>query len=323
MESSPLANTAVAPRAGTRTVSVIVPVYDNEASIPALGEKLLWLEAALAAAAVAVEVIFVDDGSTDNSLRELLVVRERLKAAKVIKLARNFGAVSAHRAGLQFVSGECYVIIAADLQDPVEKIVEMVEAWLAGERFVVCRRAAREDPLITRLLAQLYYLILKTLVTKDYPKHGYDLALVDRQLFEVLKQAGKNINPNLFLISLGFTPRIIAYQRSKRPHGKSRWTLRKKFKFFVDSILGSSMIPVRTIAVFGLCAAVLSFLYGINMVVAAALGLVDVRGFPTLAFLISFFSGLMLFMLGMIAEYIWRIYDELSGRPDAVIDTVY
>lgn len=328
MESGPsdsgqLLEAAPLERKARPMVSVVIPVYFNEGSIPALGQKLVWLETTLTAKGVALEVIFVDDGSEDNSLQELLLVRGRLTQSKVVKLARNFGAVSAHRAGLKFVNGDCYVVIAADLQDPIETIVDMVDAWRSGDRFVICQRAKRRDPLTTRLYAALYYRILKAIVTDKYPRGGYDLALVDRQLFRELAKAGKNVNPNLFLVSLGFKPRIFAYERSERKHGRSRWTFRKRVKFFVDSILGFSMVPVRIVTLFGLAAAVLSFLYGLNVLIAGILGLIEVRGFPTLAFLVSFFAGLMLFTLGMIAEYIWRIYDELSGRPDAIVDVVY
>ena len=126
-------------------------------------------------------------------------------------------------------------------------IVEMAKRWLDGAKFVTCVREKRTDPFATTLYAKLYYRMLRWLVVKDYPDGGYDLALMDKVMLPHMQSSGKNINPNVFAFWLGFKPVTIPYERRKREHGKSRWTFRKKLKFFLDTMLGFSIVPLRII----------------------------------------------------------------------------
>ncbi len=306
-----------------KKVSVVVPVYYNEGSLPPLLDELRAVEGQLLARGLELELIFVDDGSGDGSYRELLKIKEQRPATRVIKLSRNFGAVHASKTGLQFVTGDCFVVLAADLQDPPELILDMVESWQAGSKFVICVRRKREDPRLTRLFARAYYRLLRSTVVKDYPDGGYDLALMDRALLPHMQASSKNINPNVFAFWLGFKPDCISYERRKRVHGKSRWTFTKKLKFFLDTLLGFSMVPLRAISVIGLVVALLSAGFGVFVVMNAILGRYEVPGFATLAALICFLLGLLICMLGVIGEYLWRIFDEINKRPEAVIDEIH
>jgi dolichol-phosphate mannosyltransferase len=304
-------------------VSVVVPVYFNEQSLPILFAELVKVEGALAKQGCALELIFVDDGSRDNSLAELLKIKEERPSTRVVKLTRNFGAIHASKTGFQFVTGDCFMILAADLQDPPQLIPELVTKWRAGAKFVLCARARRDDPVLTKLFSYLYYQLLRFLVAKDYPKGGFDLALMDRSMLLYLQQSAKNINTPLFAYWLGFKPEIIHYVRREREHGKSRWSLTKKIKFFLDSILGFSIVPIRMISAIGIVVSILSFAYGFWVLVNTLLGRMDVRGFATIVALVSFLLGMVIVMLGIIGEYLWRIFDETSDRPEAVIDKIY
>ena len=133
-----------------KTLSVVVPVYYNEQSLPNLFEKMLDVERRLGELGLGLELIFVDDGSQDDSWKVLLSLKERRPATRLIKLSRNFGAVEASKAGYRYVTGDCFVTVAADLQDPPEVIIEMARHWLAGSKFVISERARREDPLLSR-----------------------------------------------------------------------------------------------------------------------------------------------------------------------------
>jgi dolichol-phosphate mannosyltransferase len=135
--------------------------------------------------------------------------------------------------------------------------------------------------------------------------------------------SSKNINTPLFAYWLGFPPEIIPYDRRKRLHGQSRWTFSKRVKFFIDSLLGFSVVPIRMISTVGIAVSILSILYGSSVAVSAILGNREVPGFPTLAALLAFLLGLIILMLGIIGEYIWRIFDEVNHRPEAVIDEIY
>ena len=313
----------VPPGPTTKTVSVVVPVYYNEHSLPHLFAALLEVEAALAARQLALELIFVDDGSGDASFAALLELKRRRPATRVIRLTRNFGAIHASKVGYQFVTGDCLVTLAADLQDPPSLIPQMAESWQQGAKYVVCTRTNRLDPLPTRLFAALYYMLVRLLVVKNYPTGGYDLTLMDSAFLPHLQHSSKNINPHLFAHWLGFPPVVIPYVRAARVHGKSRWTFTKKAKFLLDSLLGFSIVPIRLISATGVAVAAASFLYGTIIVINALRGSVDERGFATVVTLIAFLLGLVIMMLGLIGEYIWRIFDEVSRRPEAVIAEIH
>jgi dolichol-phosphate mannosyltransferase len=252
-----------------------------------------------------------------------LAIRQRRPWLKVVSLARNFGAVAASKTGLQYVTGDCFIIVAADLQDPLETVLEMVDHWRAGSRFTIATRAAREDPATTRLFAWLYYKIVRWLVVRNYPRGGFDLMLTDKLLLPYMARSGRNTNPNMYAIWLGVPPLVVPYQRRARQHGKSRWTFSKKLNFMIDTVSGFSVAPIRILSGFGMAVALLAFAYGVNIVVQTALGNTTVQGFPTIVALIAFFSGLILIMLGVIGEYIWRIFDNVSGKPETVVERTW
>jgi len=305
-----------------QTLSVVVPVYFNADSLPVLFDQLRVVEEQLAGLGVKLELIFVDDGSGDSSLAELLKIKETRPETKIVKLTRNFGAVQASKCGLQFVTGDCFMILAADLQDPPELVVDMATKWLAGSRFTICERSGRDDPAVSRVFSAAFYWLVHRLVMRDYPSGGYDMALMDKALLPHLVTSSKNLYTPLLAYWLGYRPEVIKYHRPRRSHGASRWTFGKKFKALLDVILGFSVTPIRLISGFGAVIAVLSFCYGVSVVVNALLGNVPVAGFAALAALITFLLGLVIVMLGVIGEYLWRVFDEVNRRPEVVIDEV-
>jgi glycosyltransferase involved in cell wall biosynthesis len=307
----------------THKLSIVVAVYFNEASLPVLFEALLDIEGKLLEKNVEMELIFVDDGSGDGSLGELLKIKQRRENTKVIKLTKNFGAVHAAKTGLQFVTGDCFVMLAADLQDPPDLIPRMVDKWLQGSKFILCKRTTRSDPVTSKLFAYIYYKLVRFFVVKDYPHRGYDVALMDSAMLPYLQNSSKNINPPLFAYWLGFQPEVIPYQRQKRVHGKSRWTFSKKLKLFLDSLLGFSVVPIRLISMIGFFVSLGSFTYGTWILINALRGNTIVLGFATIVTILSFLLGLVIVMLGVIGEYIWRIFDEINKRPESVIDEIY
>jgi dolichol-phosphate mannosyltransferase len=176
---------------------------------------------------------------------------------------------------------------------------------------------------MTRLFARIYYTIVRSLVVPGYPSGGYDLMLMDKAMLPHVSTSTKHTNLALYAFWLGFNPIVLHYGRRKREHGHSRYTLRKRIRFFIDTISGFSVTPIRLMSLFGVVVAFLSFLYGTNIVIGALLGRVDVRGFATLVALISFFSGLILFMLGVLGEYLWRVFASVNNMPEAVIDETF
>lgn len=304
------------------TVSVVVPVYGNEGSLPPLFEALQEVEKGLAERGLALELIFVDDGSPDGSLAVLRELKRRRPATRVVKLARNFGAVHASKAGFRYVTGDCFTILAADLQDPPELILRMADLWLQGSKFVVCVRQGREDSPLSRLFSWIYYRLVRLMVVRDYPRGGFDLALMGRELLLHMLDSARHVNTPLFAYWLGFEPTTIEYVRRRRTHGKSKWTFRKRVNFFVDSLVGFSIVPLRAMSALGLLVALGSFGYGGVIAINALRGLKTVPGFAALAVLVSFLLGVVIAMLGVVGEYLWRIYDEVSRKPESVVEEV-
>lgn len=305
------------------TISVVIPVYYNEGSLPLLFDELKEVEKTIAGQDFGMELIFVDDGSGDNSFAELMKIKERRPSTRVVKLTRNFGAVHASKAGLRLATGDCFLILAADLQDPPALIPTLLDYWKQGKKFVACIREDRDDPVMTRAWASFYYRLLRRFVVPDYPPGGFDLALMDKAMLPFLQKSNKNINPSLFAYWLGFEPTIVRYSRRKRRHGKSRWTFSKKLTYFIDSLLGFSILPIRIISSLGIIISLASFIYGLVIVINTLLGKASVSGFPTIVALISFLLGLVIIMLGIIGEYLWRVFDEVNQRPEYVIDEIY
>ncbi|NQV80715.1 MAG: glycosyltransferase [Alphaproteobacteria bacterium] len=306
-----------------QTLTIIVPVYFNEESLTPLHEELCKIEPELESLGLRMKLIFVDDGSGDQSLPMLLDIQRKRPDTVVVKLTRNFGAVNAAKAGFSFVDSDCFVLIAADLQDPVDKLPEMARFWREGHKLVLLVRERRGDPLLSKLASSIYYALLRKLVFSDYPKKGFDVAMMDRAMLSYVRNSGKNVNPNLFAYYLGFKAKQIPYIRARRRFGRSRWTFAKKVRYFLDSILGFSILPLRMAMVLGLTIASGSFLYAAFVVVSTLIKGSSFPGFPTIVSLLAFVSGVSLFVSGMIGEYVWRVFDEINKRPEWVVDEVF
>ena len=306
-----------------KILSIIVPVYFNADSLPGLFDELLKVETQLSERSVQLELLFVDDGSKDQSLTRLLEFKVLRPETKVIKLTRNFGAVHASKAGLKFVSGDAFMFLAADLQDPPRLVLEMVDTWLAGSKFVICERITRADPFVSKIYSRIYYKLLRTLVIRGYPEGGYDMALMDKAFLPHLINSAKSVFTPLLAYWLGYKPSVITYHRPAREHGKSGWTFAKKITAFLDVMLGFSITPIRAISGIGAIVALSSCLYGGTVVIGALLHRIPVEGFATVIALITFLLGLIIVMLGIIGEYLWRIFDETNKRPETVIEEIW
>jgi dolichol-phosphate mannosyltransferase len=307
-----------------KTVSVVVPVYHNAESLPLLFAELQKVEGQLHERDCAMELIFVDDGSGDESLIELMKIKQQHPDTRVVKLTRNFGEGHALKVGMNYVTGDCTAWLSADLQEPPELVTKMTDQWLAGSKFVIATRASRDDPPLTALFAGIYHWLVRKMISKDYPKGGFVMMLMDAALLPYVRDSGKNVSLVLLAYSLGYKPAIVPYERRKRQHGKSRFTFAKKLTSFIDAILGNSVLPIRIVSLIGFIISLLSMAYASFIVIEAILGLrPGLPGFPTLVAFITFLLGLVIIILGIIGEYLWRIFDEVIRRPEAVVEEVY
>ncbi|MBI5031827.1 MAG: glycosyltransferase [Chloroflexi bacterium] len=295
-------------------ISVVVPVYYNAASLPLLHERLAKVAAQIAYSEF--EFIFVDDGSGDDSFEVLRNLTETDSRVKAIRLVRNSGSNPAILAGLAHAQGDASVVITADLQDPPELLPEMVTKWCEGYKVVLAVRTQRSDPWITRLTGDVFNWLYKRLVFPNFPQKGFDFFLADKEVIRVLVQ---NAGPNLYLFGLllwaGFKSVTVSYERAERKFGKSRWTLGKKIKYFMDAFVGFSYLPLRITSVVGMLLALFGFLYAGFVVIARIVWGFPVEGWTSLMVVLLLVSGVQLVMLGILGEYLWRNLDETRRRP--------
>lgn len=301
--------------------SIVVPIFFNEPNIPHLIPRLKELETELPG--YSLEFIFVDDGSMDASF-ELLAKEQKIdKRIKVIKLSRNFGSMSAIQAGLKYVTGDCAGIIAADLQDPPELFIKMIKKWETGKKVVMGLREGRDDGTVQNIFSNTYYRLIRSFAIKDYPEGGFDMAVIDRQIVdELCKIAEKNTNIMSLIFWLGHERDAVSYIRKKREVGKTRWTLSKKIKLFIDTFVNFSYAPIRFMSFLGFVTALMSFLYCIVVIVLRLFDKIPVEGWTVVVAILTLFLGLIMIMLGIIGEYLWRIFDEIRKRPGYVVDKV-
>lgn len=306
-----------------KTFSIVVPVYFNELNLPETIPQLLALAEKLPA--YHLELVFVDDGSGDHSLQILLDFQLKYPTViKIVKLTRNFGSMAAVQAGFTLVTGDCVGVIAADLQDPPELFREMIDFWEKGIKVILAVRQDRDEPFIQKFFSNSYYTLIRRFAIPNYPNGGFDFLLIDRQIVDQINHIHeKNTNLMSLIFWLGFRPVFIPYVRSRRAKGKSRWTLIKKFKLFVDTFIAFSYFPIQILSIIGFLVAIAAFIYGAFVFFYRIQYGVEVQGWVSTMIILTFTAGIQMAMLGVLGEYLWRTLDEIRRRPFYVIDNVY
>jgi dolichol-phosphate mannosyltransferase len=305
-----------------KKISIIIPVYFNQLNLPHLFRRLVDL--ADKALAYQFEFIFVDDNSGDASYSLLREFAEKDQRAIVLKLSRNFGSFEAIRAGLHYSSCDCAVMISADLQDPPELIPQLLEEWEKGNKVVMAVRQRRGDPLTVRLFARAYYLLMRRFALRDMPAGGFDFALIDRRIIDILKTI-KEKNTSLMGLILwsGFQRSIVYYTRTKREHGESMWTMTKKIKYFIDSFVAFSYAPIRLFQCLGFGLALIGFAYAVFIAILRIIYKFPVPGLSALIVITLIIGGVQLIMLGVIGEYLWRNADDAKNRPLFIVEDTF
>ena len=304
-------------------LSIIIPCYFNGENLPVTTKELIENEK-LFSEPIDFEYIMVDDGSKDNTLEELLKFKNNYpEKVKIVKLAGNVGSYNAILAGMHYATGDCNVMLAADLQDPPELIPQMYDYWKKGIKFVIANRKDREESWSQKLFSNTYHSLIKKYALKNIPSGGFDLVLFDKQLREqVVEINEKNTNTIYLLAWLDYDFVNIPYVRRKRDLGVSRWTLQKKVKLFIDSFVSFSFFPIRAISTMGLLLGLVAFLYGLFVIIAKFTGLVPLSGWTSLMVVLLFVSSFQMVALGIIGEYVWRSLDASRNRPNFIVDKV-
>ncbi|WP_185816836.1 glycosyltransferase family 2 protein [Hymenobacter metallilatus] len=302
-------------------LSVIVPCYYNELNIPITGPELIANEQNFPPE-VTFEYVLVDDGSRDGTWAALQTFQQaHPERVTLVKLAGNVGSYNAIVAGMAAATGECMAVITADLQDPPELLVQMYTYWQQGLKLVLANRADREEGFGQQLVANTFHWLMRRIALPGIPSGGFDMVFFDRQLRdEVVRMQERNGNVFYLLVWLGYPYVSIPYRRRRRQVGQSRWTLSKKVKLFVDSLLSFSFFPVRAISVLGLLLGGIATLYGVFLLILRLSGAPEPEGWTTLMLVVLFVSAFQMIALGVIGEYVWRGLDAARRRPMYVVE---
>ena len=300
-------------------VSVITPAWNEAANLPAMYTRL---QAVADAEGFDWEWIVVDDHSTDQTFEVVRSLAARDARVQGVRLARNSGSHVAIACGLDEARGDAAVVLAADLQDPPETLPTLLERWRAGARVVwAARRSGRASNTSNPVFARVYYAMMRHVIgMRDMPATGADFFLVDRAVVDAFRQFGERHVSVLGLITwLGFSQDRIEYDKQPRLHGVSGWSLKKKVKLVLDSLTAFSSLPITVCWILGVCLVIASLL-------GAALGFAGLQfGVLTpvavvLVASVTGVGGLVLLMLGLVGEYVWRALDETRRRPRYVIE---
>tara|TARA_B110000495_G_C23020805_1_gene605589 strand:- start:1319 stop:2242 length:924 start_codon:yes stop_codon:yes gene_type:complete len=270
---------------------------------------------------IAFELIIIDDGSKDNSYNESLELEKIDNRVKSYQLSKNYTSHYSVFAGFSVSKGACAVAIPDDFQVPLDTIVEMYRQWENGYKIIIPYRDIRHDSFVSRLFSGFYYKIMNAFTEITFPKGGADIFLADREIVDILNEHihPKNTSTIAEVLRLGFDPLFIPMERPKGVNKKSRWSFKKKIRLAMDTFFSSSSFPIKFISIVGIGSFFLSIVLILTYVYAKLIGYIMIPGWTLLVIYISFFSGLILLSLGIIAEYIWRIFDEVKGRPGFII----
>lgn len=306
----------------SKLFSVLIPVFNSEKRLLNAYETIAKR---LTEEQIPFELLIIDDGSKDNTWQLAKDIAAKDNRVRIFRLSRNFTTPYVHFASFSVCRGACIMFMPDDLQRPVETLIECYRTWELGHKIVISYRQSRDDGWLTDFFARLYYRIMNRLSDISFPINGADGFLADREIIDILNTRIRPIHTSAMVevMRLGFDPVYVPHER-KRSQGKSRWTWRKKVNLAKDTFFASSSFPIRFITNLGLTISILClvsipfWIYGRFYAQSQLFGF-PIPGWTTLIILAFFFNGLMLFCLGIVAEYIWRIYEEVKGRPGFII----
>ena len=300
-------------------LSIVTPAYNEAANLPVLHQRL---SLALGALGGEWEWIVVDDHSADDTFTVLKGLAAADSHVKALRLARNFGSHVAIYCGIQQARGDAIIVIAADLQDPPELITSLVDKWRQGAQIVWAVRGRREgEPASALGFARLYYWLMRRMgIAGPATETGSDFFLLDRQVADVLDRFNEShVNVFVLLAWMGFRQQSVVYDKERRLHGRSGWTLEKKLKLAIDSVTSFTYFPIRAMSYLGVVVALIGFAYAI-VVAANAFAGNPVQGWSSLMVVVLVVGGMQMLMMGVLGEYVWRALAEARRRPRYVVE---
>ncbi len=295
-------------------ISIVVPLYNEEENIDYLFTRLLSV---LDKLETSYEIVCVNDGSKDNTLKQLIDHHHQNPVIKVINLSRNFGKEIALTAGIDYANGAAIIPIDADLQDPPELIEELVAKWREGYDVVYATRRSRQgETWLKRFTADAFYKTIGKMTSIPIPANTGDFRLLDRKVVEALKQIPERTRFMKGLFAwVGYKQTSVMFDREPRAAGATTWNYWKLWNFAIDGITSFSFVPLKIWSYIGLLISFISLLYACFLVIRTLILGIDVPGYASLMVAVLFFGGIQLITLGVIGEYLGRVYEEVKGRP--------
>lgn len=303
------------------TITLIIPLLNEEDSIDLLVDQLNKYFAKVDS--FQAEVIFVNDGSSDNTIQKLSNAKHDYYKAKVCSLSKNFGSHAALRAGILHSTGDFICFLSADMQDPVELVGKLYETISAKFDIVWAKRKSTENTFFNNLFSKRYALLMKKYVSPLFPEQGFDIVMFSRKVANELNRNIEN-NSSIFLqiLTLGYSQSSIEYVKVSRKIGKSKWTLSKKIKLFIDSFVAFSYAPIRFVTIMGIIFSIGGFIWTIYILIRKLMIGNLSPGWPALISVLLLGFGITNISLGIIAEYLWRTLDASRKRPVFIIDEI-
>ena len=303
-----------------KKISILIPAYNEEETLRKLYDRLLTLMDRMID--YEFEILFVNDGSRDNTLKVIKNLREEDERISYLHLSRNFGKEIAMIAGLDFASGDCTVIMDADLQDPPELIIDMVKHWEEGYDDVYAKRRTRDgETWLKKITSKEFYKILQKTTRIEIQKDTGDFRLLDKRCVEALKKFRESQRYTKGMFSwIGYNKKEILFDRDKRVAGETKWNYFKLINLAIEGITSFTTFPLRIASFLGIILAFVSFMYIILIISKTLLFGEHVKGYPSIMAAILFLGGVQLISLGIIGEYIGRIFNESKHRPLYFVD---
>lgn len=295
-------------------LSVIVPAYNEAAALPELHKRLI---AVLRSIPCTNEIIYVNDGSTDETYSVLMKIRESDPDVAVLDLSRNYGKEIAMTAGLDHSSGDAVVILDADLQHPPELIAEMIAYWKQGYDVIYAKRISRNDEhALKRITANAFYKLMRRLTRIDMPENSGDFRLLSRRAVESVCRLREQHRFMKGLFAwIGYRQKAVLYNPECRISGETKWSYWKLWNFAIEGITSFTTAPLKLATYIGFSIALAAFSYGLFIIANTLIYGNPVKGYPSLIAIILFLGGVQLIFIGIIGEYIGRVFDETKGRP--------
>lgn len=309
----------------SKTLSIIIPCYNEAGGLNSFFERLYSVLDGNELSCYQHEVIAINDGSRDETLEELLELKKRFKSLRILDLSRNYGKEAALTAGLHHATGNAVIPIDADLQHPPELLVEMVALWENGSEVVIAKRINRDtDRLVQRAMAKAFYRMHNAIAEIEVPEDVGDFRLIDRVVVEALRKLPENRRFMKGLFAwVGFRTSVVEYQVEARHTGSSKFNSWKLWNFALEGITSFSDVPLRIWTYLGFLIAMSALVYGIYVIVKTMVFGVDLPGYPSLLVSILFLGGIQLISIGVLGEYIGRVYLETKQRPIYLVRKEY